>query len=359
MYRPSSRLLLRQTLRTLPTRSSQPSKRLISTAPPAQKSRSWKSSATRWGLAIGGIYYYNTSNVFAEEPSRAPQSLLRPRTQILIMCSVAAYPPPSTSIEDENLPTLDSLSPSRKFLPPSPPPSLSQTVALDPTASPPSTSPPAPTPEMPSEDEAASQGAFNEETGEINWDCPCLGGMAHGPCGEQFREAFSCFVYSKEEPKGMDCIDKFKGMQACFAEHPDVYGGIEGDDDEMDEEGMGELGTAGAEGEGGRDGGEGLKGREARPGESKLNEEERAARSRRAQEATEQVERDHGVASEGRQGREARPGEGKLDGDKREAGTSTAMEATGQVEGGHAATSESQDIVPKAAHDARDSPTEK
>lgn len=60
------------------------------------------------------------------------------------------------------------------------------------------------------EEEASQQGAFNEETGEINWDCPCLGGMAHGPCGEQFREAFSCFIYSKEEPKGVDCIDKFK-----------------------------------------------------------------------------------------------------------------------------------------------------
>ncbi|KAI3485908.1 hypothetical protein L1887_50708 [Cichorium endivia] len=41
------------------------------------------------------------------------------------------------------------------------------------------------------------------ETGEINWDCPCLGGMAHGPCGEQFKAAFSCFD--------------------CFREHPDVY----------------------------------------------------------------------------------------------------------------------------------------
>lgn len=47
-------------------------------------------------------------------------------------------------------------------------------------------------------------------TGEINWDCPCLGGMAHGPCGEEFKAAFSCFVYSTEEPKGMDCIEKFK-----------------------------------------------------------------------------------------------------------------------------------------------------
>jgi len=29
--------------------------------------------------------------------------------------------------------------------------------------------------------------------GEINWDCPCLGGAAHGPCGTEFRDAFSCF----------------------------------------------------------------------------------------------------------------------------------------------------------------------
>lgn len=60
------------------------------------------------------------------------------------------------------------------------------------------------------EEEAGQEGAFNPETGEINWDCPCLGGMAHGPCGEEFKSAFSCFVYSTEEPKGMDCIEKFQ-----------------------------------------------------------------------------------------------------------------------------------------------------
>ena len=60
------------------------------------------------------------------------------------------------------------------------------------------------------EEEAGQQGAFNPETGEINWDCPCLGGMADGPCGDEFKAAFSCFVFSEEEPKGMDCIDKFK-----------------------------------------------------------------------------------------------------------------------------------------------------
>lgn len=70
----------------------------------------------------------------------------------------------------------------------------------------------------------SSGGAFNPETGEINWDCPCLGGMAYGPCGQQFREAFSCFIYSEADPKGIDCVEKFKAMQDCFREHPDVYG---------------------------------------------------------------------------------------------------------------------------------------
>ncbi|KAJ1868270.1 Oxidoreductase [Coemansia sp. RSA 1722] len=82
--------------------------------------------------------------------------------------------------------------------------------------------------------EDAQAQAFNPETGEINWDCPCLGGMAQGTCGEQFKTAFSCFVYSEEEPKGMDCIDAFKAMQECFRDHPEEYA-AELADDEDDE----------------------------------------------------------------------------------------------------------------------------
>ena len=59
--------------------------------------------------------------------------------------------------------------------------------------------------------------------GDINWNCPCLGGMAVGPCGLEFREAFSCFHYSEAEPKGADCIDKFAAMQDCMKEYPDLY----------------------------------------------------------------------------------------------------------------------------------------
>jgi hypothetical protein len=45
------------------------SKRFLTTAPPHKTSRSWKNSAVRWTLAGGLIYYYNTSTVFAEEPT--------------------------------------------------------------------------------------------------------------------------------------------------------------------------------------------------------------------------------------------------------------------------------------------------
>ncbi|XP_061584718.1 mitochondrial intermembrane space import and assembly protein 40 [Cololabis saira] len=59
--------------------------------------------------------------------------------------------------------------------------------------------------------------------GDINWNCPCLGGMASGPCGSQFKEAFSCFHYSGEEVKGSECIDQFRGMQECMQRFPELY----------------------------------------------------------------------------------------------------------------------------------------
>ncbi|XP_026163835.1 mitochondrial intermembrane space import and assembly protein 40 [Mastacembelus armatus] len=60
-------------------------------------------------------------------------------------------------------------------------------------------------------------------SGDINWNCPCLGGMASGPCGSQFKEAFSCFHYSKEEVKGSECIDHFRNMQECMQRYPELY----------------------------------------------------------------------------------------------------------------------------------------
>ena len=59
--------------------------------------------------------------------------------------------------------------------------------------------------------------------------------MAVGPCGPEFREAFSCFHYSKEEPKGSDCLPKFAEMQECMKQHPDLYEERKTEDKDADE----------------------------------------------------------------------------------------------------------------------------
>lgn len=200
-------------------------RRFASTVP-ADKKRSWKSSAVRWGLAAGAVYWYSTSPAFAED--------LQP---------LHVQPPPQFS--DDDLPTVEAvIAEKRKEA------EARAAKAAAAAEKEQATAPVAPAAEahtqVPAneseaddvsgpealEAEANQQGAFNPETGEINWDCPCLGGMAHGPCGEEFKAAFSCFVYSKEEPKGMDCIDKFQHMQDCFRLHPEVYGDELADDEE-------------------------------------------------------------------------------------------------------------------------------
>ncbi|KAH7355156.1 hypothetical protein BKA65DRAFT_497782 [Rhexocercosporidium sp. MPI-PUGE-AT-0058] len=195
-------------------------RRFLSTAPPSQKSRTWKGSAARWGLAGAGVYYYNTSNVFAEEPEAAIQKL----------------DDSLHNIQESREPTVDAIVEEKRRRQAQAQAEAQQKQRLaegdvegeegeDEGGM------------EGLEDEAGQQGAFNPETGEINWDCPCLGGMAHGPCGEEFKAAFSCFVYSTEEPKGVECIEKFKGMQDCFRLHPEMYGSeLEDDEDEVEEE---------------------------------------------------------------------------------------------------------------------------
>ncbi|XP_033321226.2 mitochondrial intermembrane space import and assembly protein 40-B isoform X1 [Megalopta genalis] len=72
--------------------------------------------------------------------------------------------------------------------------------------------------------------------GEINWNCPCLGGMATGPCGLEFREAFSCFHYSDDDPKGSDCYEAFKTMQLCMQQYPALYGNKETNIDDFEKD---------------------------------------------------------------------------------------------------------------------------
>ena len=59
--------------------------------------------------------------------------------------------------------------------------------------------------------------------------------MAYGSCGKEFRDSFSCFHYSKEDPKGSDCVDSFVKMHNCFQEYPEEYGKFADDEDDMEE----------------------------------------------------------------------------------------------------------------------------
>ncbi|CAI7595318.1 unnamed protein product [Penicillium palitans] len=199
MFRPAARALARAPTVAARTPAN---RRLISTGP--TKSRSWKNTFLRLGLAGGAIYYYNTSSVFSEEPKFSILSSIRKQTG-----------------DDANPQTLDSITPKIREERAAAQSQKSESAALEGGLNP-----------QELQEEAGQEAAFNPETGEINWDCPCLGGMAHGPCGEDFKAAFSCFVYSEEEPKGIDCVDKFKAMQDCFRQHPEVYGAELEDDDE-------------------------------------------------------------------------------------------------------------------------------
>ncbi|KAJ5405813.1 hypothetical protein N7465_007097 [Penicillium sp. CMV-2018d] len=199
MFRPAARALARAPTVAARTPAN---RRLISTGP--TKSRSWKNTFLRLGLAGGAIYYYNTSSVFSEEPKFSILSSIRKQTG-----------------DDANPKTLDSITPKIREERAAAQSQKSESAALEGGLNP-----------QELQEEAGQEAAFNPETGEINWDCPCLGGMAHGPCGEDFKAAFSCFVYSEEEPKGIDCVDKFKAMQDCFRQHPEVYGAELEDDDE-------------------------------------------------------------------------------------------------------------------------------
>lgn len=82
--------------------------------------------------------------------------------------------------------------------------------------------------------DAASEPGLILPNGEINWNCPCLGGMASGPCGYQFQSAFSCFHHSEAEPKGSDCYEEFTKMQECMTKYPTLYGSDK--DDEKEDE---------------------------------------------------------------------------------------------------------------------------
>lgn len=231
MYRSGARALPRVASRIQgPTRTT-----LRFASSTTSRKGTWRGAALRWGAAFGALYWYNTSPLFQDDPTPTKTT----------------PPPPQFSSDDA--PTVEAVIAEKKKqaeLRTAARQKIAEEAAAQ-TAAQQSGSNPEdsenaaaaviengndgenPLEEL--EEEAGQQGAFDPETGTINWDCPCLGGMAHGPCGEEFKSAFSCFVYSNEEPKGIDCIDKFQGMQECFRKYPEIYGSELEDEDEMEE----------------------------------------------------------------------------------------------------------------------------
>lgn len=94
----------------------------------------------------------------------------------------------------------------------------------------------------PSNDKSASQATKQEEASpaqtkeeliEEALNCPCIASMKEGSCGQPFLAAYRCFLESETEPKGMDCMEQFKSMQVCVAEHPEEYN-LDDDDPDSD-----------------------------------------------------------------------------------------------------------------------------
>ncbi|KAI0566884.1 translocase MPT [Gracilaria domingensis] len=85
----------------------------------------------------------------------------------------------------------------------------------------------------PEADDSNERTLTKEELIEEALNCPCIAPMKEGSCGDSFIEAYKCFLQSETEPKGMDCMEQFKTMQSCLAEHPEEYN-LEDDETDAD-----------------------------------------------------------------------------------------------------------------------------
>ncbi|XP_048771108.1 mitochondrial intermembrane space import and assembly protein 40-like [Ostrea edulis] len=67
---------------------------------------------------------------------------------------------------------------------------------------------------------------FVQPNGELNFGCPCVGGLHAGPCGYEMREFLSCNFYNSKDnndPRGQNCDDKLETMMTCIQKHADYY----------------------------------------------------------------------------------------------------------------------------------------
>lgn len=124
----------------------------------------------------------------------------------------------------------------------------------------------------------------------------------------------------------MDCIEHFKGMQDCFREYPEIYGG-ELEDDEVEKEIQGQEEEK-----------EGLE----MPVHQSQTDVNPAASVVNATTAT----------PTGQSVEQARPQAKEQSDQSEEAKRKRAKEAAAQVQKEHPPLDESDQLVPKAAHDA-------
>lgn len=67
-------------------------------------------------------------------------------------------------------------------------------------------------------------------------ECPCIADLRKGPCGNQFSEAFLCFLKSTAEEKGSDCVNPFVALQSCIKSNPNAFPKDVLGDDQVKEE---------------------------------------------------------------------------------------------------------------------------
>lgn len=63
--------------------------------------------------------------------------------------------------------------------------------------------------------------AIDKITGDINWNCHCMGNNTKGPCKHLFKSAFTCFVKNQTNPE--NCQLKINLMQECQNKFENFY----------------------------------------------------------------------------------------------------------------------------------------
>ncbi|KAF8420768.1 hypothetical protein BGX38DRAFT_1240770, partial [Terfezia claveryi] len=177
--------------------------------------KSFKSAAARLALAIGGTYYYLTSSVFAEENTYSKH--------VPSPAVVGSGDGNDGEDDGDGNTTYARLGDIRLTKDSN---LLTGSEGLTTTKAAGDVSVPGATTTAPSElEEEADQQGHSTPRRERSTGLSVPGGHGSWPCGEEFRNAFSCFVYSTAEPKGVDCLRSLRACRIVLRRwYPEHYG---------------------------------------------------------------------------------------------------------------------------------------